>query len=308
MTRPIFRDPERQRRYDELGYEVLPPIPGDVVERVRRSYESSLFEDHYQSGHVISLYNGALSDRRRVHELLVSETFPFLEAHLIDREPYLSTFLVKEPGSLPIAPHQDWSHTDETEHDSVMCWIPLVDTDRHNGALGFVNGSHRFFDYLRAFPYQTAPTPDFLYCQELVPYLTIVPMRAGEVVVFNNRTIHGSMRNMSDELRPAFTFSLHPKDRPLVFHYLKPNRRLDTLLRYEVTSDFYLANPNPRTAEIYHRGDLISDLPAEELPYELPAISWEAFRKKLEAAGNLPDPWLAAQAKKTAEAGPSGQA
>jgi Phytanoyl-CoA dioxygenase (PhyH) len=296
MTPPrVFHDPALQERYDRLGYAVLPALTLDLVQELRDAYRRLSLEDLYGIGYTVSLYSSEVATRRKAQEILVSRAFPALEPFLVSRTPYMGTYLVKEAHGRLIPPHQDWTHCDETKHDSLMCWVPLVDVDERNGGLGFIDGSHRYFDYLRAFPYEVAETPVRRHGAGLVAYLNILRLRAGEAVVFNNRTIHGSLGNDTAEPRMAFSFALHPAGEPLLGCYLKPNGRADTLLKYRVGPEFYVEYPHPRTLELYRRGAVIPGYACEEVPYRLPSLAWEALEDLLVASGNRKDPGKAAR-------------
>jgi hypothetical protein len=293
----VFRDAALQRHYEEFGYVAFPALGPDLVRELRDCYRRLTLEDIYGIGYTVSLYSSDVETRRKAQATLISRAFPALEPFLAGRQPYLATYLVKEAHGRFIPPHQDWSHCDEAKHDSLMCWVPLCDVDEHNGGLGFINGSHKYFDYLRAFPYEVTDTPVLRHGPKLIPYLNILHMRAGEAVVFNNRIIHGSLGNDTAEARMAFSFALHPSGEPLLGYYLKPNGRADTLLKYRATPEFYLQYPHPRALELYRRQALIPGYEFEEVPYRVPALEWEAVERMLLSSGNHKDPWKAARAE-----------
>src|SRR5262245_33742673 len=279
--RPVFKDSALQRRYEELGYVSFPLLDGNAVREIADAYAALAIEDHYGIGYRVSLYTSALDTRRRAREMLIEKACPALDAWLVNRHPYMATYLVKEAGGRWIPAHQDWSHCDESLDDSVMCWVPLGDVDEHNGGLGFINGSHRYFDYLRAFPYEVLDTPVRRHGPRLIPYLNILEMRAGDVVVFNNRIVHGSLRNDGGQARLAFSFALHPEGEPLLGYYVKPDGRADTLLRYRVTPEFYLRYPHPRALELYRRREVIEGYEYEEVAYSAPRVEWDAMERLL---------------------------
>jgi hypothetical protein len=287
---PVFRDAALQRRYDEFGYATFPLLGPDIVREISDSYSRLNLEDKFGIGYKVSLYSSDIETRRRAREFLVEKAFPALDPFLVDRYPYMATYLVKERDGRSIPSHQDWSHCDETRHDSLMCWIPLCDVDEHNGGLGFINGSHRYFDYIRVFPYSVAQTPVDCHGFHLLSYLNILRMRAGDVVVFNNRVIHGSLPNSHDERRTALSFALHPKGESLIGYYLKPKTGGKVVVRYRATPEFYLEYPNPRMVELYARGDEIQGYESEEISYEVPTVAWEELEAKVQATGNQMDP------------------
>jgi len=293
----VFRDPALQRHYEQFGYAAFPALGPDLVRELRDSYRRLTLEDLYGIGYTVSLYSSDVETRRKAQEILFSRAFPALEPFLAYRTPYMGTYLVKEAHGRFIPPHQDWTHCDEATHDSLMCWVPLCDVDEHNGGIGFIDGSHRYFDYLRAFPYEVTETPVLRHGPALIPYLNVLRLRAGEAVVFNNRIIHGSLGNDTAEARLAFSLALHPGDEPLLGYYLKPNGRADTLLKYRVTPEFYLEYPHPRTLELYRRGAVVPGYGFEEIPYRVPALEWEAFEDMLVSSGNRKDPGKAARAE-----------
>ena len=287
--RPVFKDSALQRRYEELGYVSFPLLDGNAVREIADAYAALAIEDHYGIGYRVSLYTSALDTRRRARELLIEKAFPALDAWLVNRNPYMATYLVKEAGGRWIPAHQDWSHCDESLDDSVMCWVPLCDVDEHNGGLGFINGSHRYFDYLRAFPYTVARTPVDCHGQRLLAYLNFAEMRAGDAVVFNNRVIHGSLPNASAATRTAFSFALHPNGEPLLAYYLKPGAGAKRLLQYQATPDLYLEYPNPRMGELYQRGENVPGYSVREVAYDVPAVAWSELETMLGASGNRED-------------------
>jgi len=304
MTRTVFHDPPLQDHYERFGYAAFPALSNDLVRELREQYRRLTLEDLYGIGYRVSLYSSDLETRRRAQDMLVSLAYPALAPFLVDRWPYMGTYLVKEAHGRFIPPHQDWTHCDEGTHDSLMCWVALGDVDEHNGGLGFINGSHRYFDYLRAFPYEVADTPIRRHGPRLIPYLNILRMRAGDAVVFNNRVVHGSLGNDTAEARLAFSFALHPEGEPLLGYYVKPDGRADTLLRYRVTPEFYLRYPHPRTLELYHRRETIPGFECEEVPYRVSTVEWDVMERLLLASGNRLDPWKAARVE-AVEQGPA---
>jgi hypothetical protein len=167
-----------------------------------------------------------------------------------------------------------------------MCWIPLCDVEASDGGLGFIKGSHRYFDYLRVFPYQVARSPIDEHGDRLIPYQTFPSMRAGDCVLFNNRTVHGSLANTGTAVRTALSFALQPKGEPLMAYYLKPGTNATIALRYPASPEFYLDYPNPMMAKLYAQDQLVPGEGAEEVPYQMPHVTWDAFQVLLRDSGN----------------------
>lgn len=295
MRRPLFRDPVLQERFDRVGYVTFPALGPETVREAREHCDAMELVDGLRAGYKVGLYQADMERKRRCREFLQAKAFPFIEPFFADRSPYVCSYLVKEPRGVIIPSHQDWSHCDETVYEPATCWIPLCDVDEDNGALGFVDGSHKYFDYLRGFPYMIVETPVYKYAKQIMPYMNMVPLKAGEAVVFSNKTIHGSFSNDTMTPRPAVGFFLQPTNAALLSYYLKPNGACDTLLKYEATPDFYLEYNQPRFWEMYKQGKVIEGRDYEEVPYRYDRIGWPEMEEKMIAGGHQRDPWKVAR-------------
>jgi hypothetical protein len=111
-------------------------------------------------------------------------------------------------------------------------------------------------------------------------------MRAGDCVLFNNRTVHGSLANTGTAVRTALSFALQPKGEPLMAYYLKPGTNATIALRYPASPEFYLDYPNPMMAKLYAQDQLVPGEGAEEVPYQMPHVTWDAFQVLLRDSGN----------------------
>jgi ectoine hydroxylase-related dioxygenase (phytanoyl-CoA dioxygenase family) len=118
---------------------------------------------------------------------------------MYDAQVFTASYVVKEPNPLSVVPvHQDWSFVDdEGEYCSTTCWIPLMDVNEENGALGIVTGSNNYYDVIRASPSPQTPHALADHYFTTFPYIKMVNMKAGEAIVFNNKTFHASPPNNS---------------------------------------------------------------------------------------------------------------
>jgi ectoine hydroxylase-related dioxygenase (phytanoyl-CoA dioxygenase family) len=298
--KPLLKDPRLQQHFEEFGYAKLPAILGfDSMQEIAAHFRSLNIRDEFEQGYNVSMNSRDRDVRKRVQEYLNAKVFPHLAPYLVDRVPYSSTYFVKEPGGSIVWAHQDWSYCDETRYDSVMCWIPFCDVDEDNGAIGFVNGSHKYFDYVRGFPVPVAETPVVQHRLRIIPYFNLVPMKAGEAVVFNNKTIHGSFPNYTGAERIAVSMSFYPRQEPLWNYFIKPGEGVNHLLKYEVDEDFFVEYNNPRLYSLYEQGKTLEGYRLiEELPYRFEPVPWEVVRDKLTSTGNQRDAW---KARKTEE-------
>ena len=121
----------------------------------------------------------------------------------------------------------------------------------------------------------------------IFPYLHTIEMKAGEVLMFDNRTFHASPPNTSDGLRLAVGVGVTQKDAQLVHYYTKPDGTFKTMLRYNVDEDFYLKYENATLSCMYSEDKLIEGYgePMEE-QYSFPDYTSDELIEMIKAAGN----------------------
>lgn len=242
--RRIFRDEEEQRAFDRDGFVKLSLIGADDVRRLTALFVDSTGGTVANSdyGMYIGLEEADL-DRKRALIRLVSEILlPRVGPHFLDCKPHLGSFLVKAPGEDSYTcPHQDWTFVD-APNSSITVWVALVDVDEHNGALGFVTGSHHFFRSPVG-----SPSPEFQTSTQghealLYEYLRFVPLKAGEAVAFDNRTIHGATPNCSSAQRIAVAIGMTPREAQLYHYFLMPGSAHEghrRIARLKVNEEFF---------------------------------------------------------------------
>lgn len=123
-------------------------------------------------------------------------------------EVHHSTMHCKPPSTgHPFPMHQDNAFYTFSDNRYVDCLVHLNDTCHENGEIRFIDGSHKL-GYL---PHITRYTNDAGKEVGCTPHLdqneynladtVAVPAKAGDVVIFNVLTIHGSHINQTDETR-----------------------------------------------------------------------------------------------------------
>ncbi len=118
--------------------------------------------------------------------------------------------LVKPPErGAPFPMHQDYPYFPHERHSVVAASVHLDDTDLENGCLHVVPGSHARGPLEAHGPSHTLDVS----LEEGVP----LPAAAGDVLLFNYLTIHGSGVNASDRPRRNVLFQYRdPEDPPLL--------------------------------------------------------------------------------------------
>jgi hypothetical protein len=107
----------------------------------------------------------------------------------------------KQPDSgLPKSMHQDEYYFQHKYNTTVGVLTYAIDTDETNGALQVVPGSHKLG------PVEHGDDTYAGFCLEdsWFERAVLVPGRAGDAILFNGLTIHGSLANRSDRPRPVF--------------------------------------------------------------------------------------------------------
>ena len=206
-----------------------------------------------------------------------------LNKHIYNYKIFISSFLVKSANAMnSIMPHQDETFIeDESRHYAVNCWIPLIDTDESNGCIGIIRKSNKVFNYICPVPASVTNTPMQQKTASLIPYLEWMPMKAGEAILFDYKTVHASLPNLSNIPRIAISIWITHKDAKYCTYYLKPNVQ-NVLLRYAIDRSFYIKYSDGRLCEIYKNNGIIDDFEfIEEVEYKFNDISESEIKQTL---------------------------
>jgi ectoine hydroxylase-related dioxygenase (phytanoyl-CoA dioxygenase family) len=268
---PILKDGSKQHFFEENGYAVLPVLNQNQIEALKSYYNSSPIAKEKHEGFHVSMDNKDKEFCRQTRDFIWDTTLPEMQKHLFDFKPFVASYTAKEPSPRGIVPpHQDWSFAanEELGFCSITCWIALVDTTIDNGALGIIPGTHKLMQNHRPSPSPQAPVPLSKHMFPLFPYTQLIEMKAGEMLLFDNRTFHASPPNLTNETRLAVGIGITQKNANLVHYFLKPDGENNKLLKYNVDADFFLAYDNARLSAMYDHSELIEGYgEPEELPY-----------------------------------------
>jgi len=287
--KPLFKDPGVQKFFEEEGYARISVLEAAEVNLLLDYYKSLQLKDEAGFGFHISMDVKDKSLVPKILEKIYEVALPKISTHFENAKPFVGSFVIKEPNPMGVVPvHQDWTFVeDEQQHCSVTCWVPLVDTNLDNGALGVMRGSHNFFSSYRPSPSPQVPSPISEHMFTIFPYLKLIEMKAGEALIFDNRTFHGSPPNSSDAPRIAFGIGFTQSDAQLCHFYLKPDGKKDTILKYKIDSDFFFKYENPGLAKMYDKGELIEGYEMEqEQPFILPKFTADELVDLIKEHGN----------------------
>lgn len=273
----LFKDPELQDQFDKNGWVILPLLEAEEVSHLLGFYQALPETDLPDYGFHVSLDKASMDYKEKVMTELQSVIVPKLDKHFQNHQIFTTSYVVKEHNPKGVVPpHQDWTFVDENEYQSMTVWTALVDTDMDNGCMGVINGSHKYWDYLRASPSPQCKTPISDHMFTLFPYLQLKPMKAGEALIFDNRTIHGSPPNTTSEPRIAAGIGVTHANAALYHHYLLPNKEQKEVERFKVDLDWYKRYNNGLLSDMFNNGERPTDTPsAGILPRKLPEFSAE---------------------------------
>ncbi|MFZ4432505.1 MAG: phytanoyl-CoA dioxygenase family protein [Microthrixaceae bacterium] len=236
--RVTMADPVRQRELEEFGFTVVPDVlPPALLDAVRHLHARIGPAPDDPRVSINWTFHSASSEHKRAVQRQVGELAGrVLDAVLVDHVAYLTTFITKWPGpNSAFPPHQDPSLLDERRFRGVTVWIPLADTDERNGGLHLVPGSHRFSRQLRVSDVDRFPFAGL--DREMVEHGRLASVRAGDALVFDNRVVHYSLPNTTDEPRVVLSFGVRPREAAcIILRDTGPGE----LGMWEVHDDFYV--------------------------------------------------------------------
>lgn len=263
--RPLLRDAALDRRLEEHGWVAVDLLERRQVRSLRRAYrrlDHRLTVDRsFAAGFHATIIDDRVGYREAVHQAIAAAVMPRVHELFDAVELTLTNFVVKAPGAAAVPNHVDWTFVDESRHRSVSVWMPLCDTGPTTGAIGVLDGSHRAVGFVRAAANPTyQQTDDF---GSALPGRQLVPLRAGQAVVFDHRLVHFSSPHEGRRDRVAVTFELVPAEAPVLhFEQLAPGR----FRRHTVEPEFFIR---------YHAGQDPRDVPGHLDAAEVEGLSFE---------------------------------
>ena len=237
LREAIFKDQVIQEQFEKDGFVKISLLNKSEVD------ELAAMREHYfpEKGSVFfsSSYLDDFDLKTEISDRIKETIQSKIDKHFTNYRLVGAAYLIKGIGQHSEMPmHQDWTIVDESRFYAANVWIPLTDTTEENGTLELMKGSHRWNSALRA---PTLPMSFDGLQYKILPELTVVEAKLGEVIVLNQATIHYSKPNMTDDIRPAITSGLISGKAPLKFHYFDKGRNQieefyqndDFLLRFE---------------------------------------------------------------------------
>ncbi len=234
--RRVFKDDKLQMHFEANGYCIVPLLTEDDIQELERIYYANRVEEQPAMERLTSSKNFDLS--RNIKELTGAIVLKRLGEYLIDYKLLYSGFITKVPGKPnQMRLHQDPTFVDETQFQALNVWSPLVDVNADNGALWIIPRSNKFFDGFRGQPIRALDFSEI--SQEVTDkYGIMLPMKAGEVIIYDAALFHYSLANTTDKARIACASLVVPDESVPIYHY--HNKERNTIDVYEIEGDFMI--------------------------------------------------------------------
>lgn len=256
-----FKHKEKQDEFIKKGYVAFPFLNADQLEKIRNIYFSinnieRLNERHFY-GVNYSLGFLKPDENSLLVEKIMSIIEPSLKEFFCDYEVLGCVFITKPANTkTTFVYHQDWNYTNEKEHAFATCWIPLFDTNKSNGCMSVIEGTHQYFDTARSATLESARI-DFEEIPEEIR--TDIEQKAGSCLAFHQASFHGSYPNVTDKNRPVLAFVVKSKNSPIL-HYVNEG---NSIAAYQLSASSF--------------NKMLTQIPNGALPHD--AIRVEANKK-----------------------------
>jgi hypothetical protein len=224
----------------ENGYAIEGNIGAENVKKLYSLYKELHHFKVPQGGNFYSLYSDDIAYRKKVHDAIGEVLYPVYDTLFTDYKSVINSFIIKVPGpQSEFTLHQDSTGLDEMNYSSLSIWIPLQDTNLENGTLCMVPKTHRFFHPYRGISF----APPFQHFETLLrTYLVPLELKAGDIVLFDNRTVHYSHLNKSNADRVVVMSGLYPIAAKIEMCYRDESTTDSPIEIYEMEEDFLLTN------------------------------------------------------------------
>lgn len=168
-----------------------------------------------------AVFNAFVNERLldAVEQLIGPEIYsnPVQHVRIKPPEKYLPTNDLGMPVIGPTAWHQDHGVVTEEADDTNMitAWFSLTDTPVESGPLNVVPGSHRSGLLTHCLDYD-GNGPEFRGGRQIPRRLfekdqaIPLPTRRGDVIFLHKQIVHGSLSNVSDQIRWSFDLRFNP--------------------------------------------------------------------------------------------------
>lgn len=288
-----FKDINNYNIFKKDGYVKIPALidNNDIIE-LKEYFNKNLNYNLQNSiyGMYVSLDDPNKQASLQAMQTIQNKIVPNLNNHLKNYKTHLGSYLVKMPNPYSFTyPHQDWLFIDNNNKEDFSCtvWISLEDIDKDEGSLGFIKGSQQFVNNIIGLPSPEIKTATMGHEELLLSYLQVEKVKAGDALLFNNKTIHAAFPNNSTINRIAIGIGITPLDSTLYHYFLKP-KTTNKIYKLKVEPEFF-SNYNNQSLRKLYRQNKLPDFAeiTEEIEYQPTLYSKEELENIIIENGNV---------------------
>ena len=225
-----------------VGYTIAGKLDDATLENLTALYQSLHNFQSPKGGMFYSVYSHDLLYRQKVHQGIGQILNSVYSTLFTDYKSVLNSFIIKISGpESEFSLHQDSTSLDEMKYSCLSVWIPLQDTNMSNGYMCVVPHSHKMF-----YPYRdiSFPQPFDGISDTLRKYLQPIEMKAGEILLFDNRLVHNSVVNSSGKDRVVVMSGIFPSEGRIIRCYKDVAKKDNSIEVIEQADDFLLTFEN----------------------------------------------------------------
>lgn len=288
-----FIDIKNFEDFKKNGYLKIPSLIDESdIQELKKYFNTELNHNlensHY--GMYVSLDENDKQVSKAAMKKVQDTLMPKLNNHLKNYKTHLGSYLVKMPNPHSFTyPHQDWLFIDNNNAEDFSCtiWVSLEDLDKDTGTLGFIKGSQKFMNNIIGSPSPEIKTCTMGHEELLLSYLTIEDVKAGDALMFNNKTVHAAFPNISTLNRIAVGIGITPDDASIYHYFLKP-KTTNKIYKLKVQTEFFEYYNNDSLRKSYKKNEIPKYTTIEdELNYEPTLFSKEALEQLILENGNV---------------------
>lgn len=297
MRRTLIDD-ALEAQFQKDGYVTVPFLSEEEVRMLTEHYFNSLdqsggklgpedegFNTDTEITYDFTFIDKNVSYKEEVFDMITKAFKSNYEKYLLTYKPIIANYIHKKTDGGEVPLHQNWAFVDEQKCASVSIWCPLVDSNKENGTLEVVPGSHKRFGEVRG-PMIRSEILDIN--KEIIDNLMEpITIKAGHAVILDDSIVHYSSPNLTKGLRLAIQLILIPKEEPSIHYHMDLAKDRNKVEVLEVDKQFYMHfNPWKKPPE-----DILKTRSFQYTPF---SISFEEFKKGLSQPRfdeKKPDSW-----------------
>lgn len=224
-----FRDETLSDSFELEGYVIVrrsPEKPLSVLSEYIASRPVQLQDAiHY------SLMSNTFEGNKEIASQVRAGLDGILQELFVSHQVYNPSYLIKPPlVHQEFMLHQDWCFTDTDRFRMGTVWVPLCDVDETNGCLTVVPRSHHAFRTFISGSLHTARIPMAHLPAGVVRPL---PMRFGDVLIFNPLVFHGSFPNTTARPRTIATVNVLSEGAPFCYYHRATHAEIHCISLHE---------------------------------------------------------------------------